>query len=153
MAPAASLAALSQRLDAVLQRLAQLELQAGLTPADALAARQLAILHRLQALEAAAGIASPAAAAAVLPASLPAALATPAAPPSAALPATWALPEVAAVDASGSEVQQRLQAELLERGLRRHRFVRAPPEYYDRPLEFRWASFELRCALGWRVQE
>ncbi|EFN50638.1 hypothetical protein CHLNCDRAFT_28906, partial [Chlorella variabilis] len=31
----------------------------------------------------------------------------------------------------------RLQAELLERGLARHKFVRAPPEYYDRPLEFR----------------
>jgi hypothetical protein len=41
------------------------------------------------------------------------------------------------VDPGGSEVQRRLQAELLERGISRHKFVRAPPEYYDRPLEFR----------------
>ncbi len=38
-----------------------------------------------------------------------------------------------------SPVQARLEAELLERGLTAHRFVRAPPEYYDRPLEFRQA--------------
>lgn len=38
-----------------------------------------------------------------------------------------------------SPVQQTLQKELLEKGITNHRFVRAPPEYYDRPLEFRQA--------------
>lgn len=36
-----------------------------------------------------------------------------------------------------SETQKRLAHELLERGIADHRFVRCPPEYYDRPLEFR----------------
>ena len=115
----ASLAALQQRLDAVCSRLSQLELAAGVTPADALQHRQLAILERLARLEAACGLAAaaPAAAAATPAVARAAALAAPAASDALA-------PEVTAVDRSGSEVQQRLQAELLERGLRRHRFVR-----------------------------
>ena len=36
-----------------------------------------------------------------------------------------------------SPVQQKLEKELVEKGITNHRFVRAPPEYYDRPLEFR----------------
>jgi hypothetical protein len=136
----AEVAALLARLDAVLQRLAQLELAAGVAPEDALAHRQIAILDRLARLEsaaavvgtAAASVKSTAAAAATPP---PAAAAAARAPAPAAGPGS--LPAVAAVDAGGSEVQQRLQAELLERGLARHKFVRAPPEYYDRDLEFR----------------
>jgi hypothetical protein len=139
----AEVAALSARLDAVLQRLAQLELAAGVVPQDALAHRQLAILDRLARLEAVAGVVGTAAAGAAAAKPKAAAAATPPPPPAAAAraPAPAAglgsLPAVAAVDASSSEVQQRLQAELLERGLARHKFVRAPPEYYDRPLEFR----------------
>ena len=134
----AEVAALSARLDAVLQRLAQLELAAGVAPVHALAHRQLAILDRLARLEAAAGVVGTAAAAATATATAnfkAAAAATAATPPAAAGPGS--LPAVAAVDVGGSEVQQRLQAELLERGLARHKFVRAPPEYYDRELEFR----------------
>lgn len=41
------------------------------------------------------------------------------------------------IEAAASPVQQRLAAELVSKGLRNHRFVRAPAEYYDRPLEFR----------------
>lgn len=114
----ASLAALSSRLDAVLQRLSQLEIDLNVTPADALAARQLAVLDRLARLEAACGLAA-AAAAAAPPA--------PAAAAGAALPLSAGaalLPEVAEVDRSASEVQQRLQKELLQLGLRRHKFVR-----------------------------
>ncbi len=126
-----SLQTLSSRLDAVLDRLAKLELAAGVTPADALAHRQLSILDRLATLEAACGLAAAVTVAAPLAAV--SAASRPASSPS-------DVPEVAGVDRSGSEVQQRLQAELLERGLTRHKFVRAPPEYYDRPLEFRWAA-------------
>ena len=114
----AGLAALSSRLEAVLQRLSQLEIELDVTLADALAARQLAVLDRLARLEAACGLAA-AAAAAAPPA--------PAAAAAAALPLSAGaalLPEVAEVDRSGSEVQQRLQAELLQLGLRRHKFVR-----------------------------
>ncbi|KAI7842757.1 hypothetical protein COHA_003506 [Chlorella ohadii] len=126
----AALAALTSRLNTVLARLSQLELEVGVTPADAVAARQLAVLDRIARLEAACGLA----AAATAPA-LPLAAASPAPLPLSAGAAL--LPEVKEVDRSGSEVQQRLQAELLELGLTRHKFVRAPPEYYDRPLEFR----------------
>lgn len=114
----ATLADLSSRLDAVLQRLAALELAAGLTPFDALEHRQLAILRRLEMLEVAAGVAAPSSAAAA-----PAAL-LPASRPLPSSASATLLPEVAAVDRSGNEVQQRLQAELLERGLNRHKFVR-----------------------------
>lgn len=112
-----NLAALTSRLDAVLARLSQLEQDVGVTPADALAARQLAVLDRIARLEAACGLA----AAAVVPA-LPAPAASPAALPLSAGAAL--LPEVKEVDRSGSEVQQRLQVELLELGLTRHKFVR-----------------------------
>ncbi|KAL4439895.1 hypothetical protein ABPG75_002896 [Micractinium tetrahymenae] len=125
-----SLDALNERLGAVLSRLAALELAAGVTPLDALAHRQQLILQRLARLEAACGLAP---AAASGPTAAPAAAAAAAAAP----PPTGELPVVAAVDRSGNEVQQRLQAELLERRITRHKFVRAPPEYYDRPLEFR----------------
>lgn len=37
----------------------------------------------------------------------------------------------------GSEVQARLQNELISKGIKNFRFVRAPADYYDRPLEFR----------------
>jgi hypothetical protein len=117
-----SVAELSARLEAVLTRLSALELAAGVTPADALAARQLALLKRLDKLEARCGLG-------------PATAVAPAA--AAADAAAGELPEVRQVDPGGSEVQRRLQAELLERGISRHKFVRAPPEYYDRPLEFR----------------
>lgn len=36
-----------------------------------------------------------------------------------------------------SEVQLRLQNELIGKGIKSFRFIRAPPEYYDQPLEFR----------------
>jgi prolyl-tRNA editing enzyme YbaK/EbsC (Cys-tRNA(Pro) deacylase) len=36
-----------------------------------------------------------------------------------------------------SPVQLKLEQELNEKGLTNHTFIRAPPEYYDRPLEFR----------------
>jgi prolyl-tRNA editing enzyme YbaK/EbsC (Cys-tRNA(Pro) deacylase) len=36
-----------------------------------------------------------------------------------------------------SHVQIKLEQELTEKGLTNHQFIRAPPEYYDRPLEFR----------------
>lgn len=36
-----------------------------------------------------------------------------------------------------SSVEKRLTDELLKKGVVNHQFVRAPPEYYDRPLEFR----------------
>ncbi|KAL4421214.1 hypothetical protein ABPG77_010089 [Micractinium sp. CCAP 211/92] len=124
-----SLDALNARLQAVLSRLAALELAAGVTPAEALAHRQQLVLQRLARLEAACGLASTstAAPAAAAPATAAAAVGTLAA----------GLHEVTAVDSSGSDVQQRLRKELLERGITRHKFVRAPPEYYDRPLEFR----------------
>ena len=115
----ANLAALTSRLDAVLARLSQLELDVGVTPADAVAARQLAVLDRIARLEAACGLAAAAAVAAPGP---PAAAASPAALPLSAGAAL--LPVVTEVDRSGSEVQQRLQAELLEFGLTRHKFVR-----------------------------
>ncbi len=113
----AALAALTSRLNTVLARLSQLELEVGVTPADAVAARQLAVLDRIARLEAACGLA----AAATAPA-LPLAAASPAPLPLSAGAAL--LPEVKEVDRSGSEVQQRLQAELLELGLTRHKFVR-----------------------------
>lgn len=50
-----------------------------------------------------------------------------------------ALPAISDPDPGAGAVQLRLQAELLERGIPSHRFVRAPPEYYARPLEFRRA--------------
>ena len=36
-----------------------------------------------------------------------------------------------------SPVQRKLQQELLNKGLANHRFVRAPPDYYANPLEYR----------------
>lgn len=36
-----------------------------------------------------------------------------------------------------SPVQIKLEQELVQKGLTNHLFIRAPPEYYDRPLEFR----------------
>lgn len=122
MAPQhASLDALNARLEAVLSRLAALELAAGVTPLEALAHRQQLILQRLGRLEDACGLV-PAAAGA----SAPTAAADPAAAAAAVSPAA-AIPEVTAVDRSGSEVQQRLQAELLERGITRHKFGRVRP--------------------------
>lgn len=134
MALSSSLAELSARLEAVLARLSALEQAAGVTPADALAARQLAVLTRLDRLEAHCGVGLRAAAATAAAAAPAAAVASDAAPVD---PAAGGLPEVAEVDPGGSEVQCRLQLELLKRGITRHKFVRAPPEYYDRPLEFR----------------
>lgn len=114
-----SLDALNARLEAVLSRLAALELAAGVTPAEALAHRQQLVLQRLARLEAACGLASAntAAPAAAAPATAAAAAGTLAA----------GLQEVTAVDSSGSDVQQRLQKELLERGITRHKFVRVRP--------------------------
>lgn len=132
-----SLDALTARLEAVLSRLAALELAAGVTPLEALAHRQQLILQRLARLEAACGL-RPASTGTAAPASGAAAPAT-AAP--AALSPTASLPEVTAIDPSGSEVQQRLQAELLERGISRHKFVRV-----RRLLPGRMAiHVEIRC--------
>lgn len=151
-------------MDRVLGKLEALERRAGTTPLDALRWRQVVLLDRISEMEAAYGIparplqpvavpvtagtaimasahvavkpaalAEPSAAAAAVGTSLPAG----AAAASAVAAASPPVPAVTAVDPSGSEVQQRLQAELLQRGLVHHRFVQAPPEYYDRPLEFR----------------
>ncbi|KAL4853830.1 hypothetical protein ACK3TF_005207 [Chlorella vulgaris] len=111
-----NVAALSRIYDDLAVRLAKMERAAGITPADALAGRQLAVLHRLSKIEAALQPSATASAAAAQPS---------------------CLPLVRAVDAGGSEVQRRLQAELLERGLARHVFCRAPPDYYSQPLEYR----------------
>ena len=111
---------LLQRFDAILQRLAHLEL----------AQRQIEVLQRLNAIE---SVMSPPPAATA--ATVAAATATATASASADCGLVPAI--VTAVDPSGNAVQQRLQAELLQRGMARHRFVRAPPEYYERPLEFR----------------
>ncbi len=90
----------------------------GCTHPPAVAARQLAVLDRIARLEAGCGLAAAAAVAAPAP---PAAAASPAALPLSAGAAL--LPEVKEVNHSGSDVQQRLQAELLEFGLTRHKFV------------------------------
>lgn len=133
-----NLAALTSRLDAVLARLSQLELDVGVTPADAVAARQLAVLDRIARLEAACGLAAAAAVAAPAP---PAAAASPAALPLSAGAAL--LPEVKEVDRSGSEVQQRLQAELLEFSLTRHKFVRVGGK--EARAWDGWAAHEPTC--------
>ena len=83
----------------------------------ALEQRQLAIIKRIEQLELRITLSSHP--------SNPA----PQLPPSATAP-TSALP-------IASPIQARLQKELIQKGLVNHRFVRAPPEYYDRPLEFR----------------
>lgn len=46
-------------------------------------------------------------------------------------------PDQANMSTVTSPIQQRLQQELIIRGINNHSFVRAPPEYYDSPLEFR----------------
>ena len=85
----------------------------GATPELALAQRQAAVLARVAACEAALAGAAP-----------------PALPTAAAAPSTSGVhdagveTEVTAVDPTGGETQQRLQRELLERGITRHRFVR-----------------------------
>lgn len=147
-ADTAELSKLCLRLDRVLGRLEALEHWAGITPLEALRWRQVALLDRICELEAAFGIAAKPLSASV-PGPKPALLsravapaatavaAQPPPPPPAAATAAPPMPAVTAVDVSGSAVQQRLQAELLERRLVHHRFVRAPGEYYDRPLEFR----------------
>ena len=43
----------------------------------------------------------------------------------------------ACITPGAGEVQNRLERELIERGFKTFSFVRAPPEYYERPLEFR----------------
>lgn len=74
---------------------------------DALATRQQDILARIARLEATLG------------------------------PSTAAAALTTQVDADASPVHRRLQEELISKGILNHRFVRAPPDYYDRPLEFR----------------
>jgi hypothetical protein len=57
-------------------------------------------------------------------------------------------------DAYVSPVQARLTAELQQKGFSGFRFVRAPPQYYHEPLEFRmgvlkaarWGSQHSRCS-------
>lgn len=129
--PEEQLGALCARLDRVLARLGELEAAHGVSRDDALRWRQILVLDHISELESAVGIAQRPltgiaankgevmVAAAIVPACAPPA------------------PAVTGVDPTGSAIQQRLQKELLQRDLVHHRFVRAPPEYYDSPLEFR----------------
>lgn len=142
--------ALLQRFSAVMDRLAALEKAAGVTEADALQHRQLAILDRLTRLEAACGLASPTAAATPASSTQPkpqkprkqptAAAAAPSSPAPKAPQQPAKLAPVppeghpSLTDPGASPTQRRLALELLERGIGNHRFVRCPPEYYDRPL-------------------
>jgi prolyl-tRNA editing enzyme YbaK/EbsC (Cys-tRNA(Pro) deacylase) len=58
------------------------------------------------------------------PSSAPSSSSAPPLPPKSTLPIS-------------SPVQIRLEQELIQKGFTNHLFIRAPPEYYDRPLEFR----------------
>ena len=123
---------LSSRLD-TLQKLDRLELASGVTPADALAQRQLGILQRLERLEAACGVQP----------GPPHAAAHAGASPAAAQTAAAAAAAAAAEDgpADSSPVQARMAAQLRSRGVAPAdvRWVRCPVDYYQRPLEYRVA--------------
>jgi prolyl-tRNA editing enzyme YbaK/EbsC (Cys-tRNA(Pro) deacylase) len=97
------------------------------TAMKALKKRQEDILTRIEALERRLNSSSP-----------------PAAKPAAATPAAAAPAPAAATfsDDDASAVQRRLHNELITKSIVNHRFVRAPPEYYDSPLEFRQAVLD-----------
>ncbi|GLI67325.1 hypothetical protein VaNZ11_011512 [Volvox africanus] len=112
---------LNTRFDAISSRLDELEkhaiFKAGLSARN-LRERQIAILKRIDKLMQALRLdLSPATS-----------------PPPASTPSLRPRPTVTP---DASPTQQRLEQELLDRGLSSFRFVRVPAEYYDRPLEFR----------------
>jgi hypothetical protein len=119
------------RFDSIVSRMEALELSStGASPqAAALARRQAALLDRVAALEAALGVATP-------PAASGDGLSN---QEEAAVPmdtAAEGIRDGKGDESSVSEVQRRLASELRSLGVA-HRFVRAPGDYYDRPLEFR----------------
>jgi len=139
-------AALAERPDAELRRIATLEQQAGGSAAEAaLWERQEAILQRVRALERAAVLSH------LEPVSTAVSVAGACAPPP---PPPWPplaqaitsaspfsahkMPRAAPPVPEGeSDTYRRLHAELLRRGLSDFLFVRVAGPYYDRPLSFR----------------
>ncbi|KXZ54798.1 hypothetical protein GPECTOR_4g869 [Gonium pectorale] len=118
--------ALAQRYDSILSRIAALEQHPAVREAAASAAlrdRQVAILERIGRLAEAVG--------------LDLLGAQPASTPANPGPATTATTTSIAITPDASPTQQRLEAELIDRGLSFARFARVPPDYYDQPLEYR----------------
>ncbi|KAI8476137.1 MAG: YbaK/prolyl-tRNA synthetase-like protein [Monoraphidium minutum] len=122
------------RVSALMQRLEALQLRVSAAEsAQQLVARFAALEARIAAAQEASQPDTDAAAAA------PAAAAPPSAPApaAAARAAACAAALEAALSGDDSAVQHRLARELAEKGVPGFRFVRVPPDYYERPLAWR----------------
>ena len=116
--------ALDERYASILHRLAILE------NAAVVSARFTAIESRLGALEQ--GNGAPVSSSGTIPDLQPSSACPPTSSPASDLPA-----KQTEVTPDASPVQQRLERELIAKNFSTFKFVRAPSDYYDQPLEFR----------------